>query len=71
MGDYTSVQLLVQGGADVRMKTLSDLSPTLLAAQCGHFEIAQYLLTCGGDLGDVQNGHQCLVKGQRYDGYGT
>ena len=58
MGDSKSVELLVDAGADIRMKTLQGHSPTLLAAQCGHFEIAQFLLLRGADVEDVENGHQ-------------
>ena len=58
IGDFCSVRILVAKGADVGLKTSCGISPTLLAAQCGHFDIAQFLLTSGANVQDVQNGHQ-------------
>ena len=58
LGDILSVKLLVEKGADVKLKTCKNISPTLLAAQCGNFDITQYLIRTGGDVHHVQNGHQ-------------
>ena len=57
LGDMVTVRMLVERGADVKLKTCCDVSPTLLAAQCGQFEMAQFLISRGGDVKDVENGH--------------
>ena len=56
LGNFNIVKLLVQKGADVRLKTWRNLSPTKLAATCGHFDIAQLLLLAGADVRDVMYG---------------
>ena len=58
LGNFNIVKLLLQKGADVNLKTWRNLSPTKLAAICGHYDVAQLLLLCGGDVRDVMCGHQ-------------
>jgi len=60
LGDIHSVQLLIQKGAGVECHTLDGVSPILLAAQCGQFQIAQLLIKSGAGVGDIQHGHQSV-----------
>ena len=58
LGDFEIVKLLIEKGADVKIKTWSNLSPTKLAVTYGHFDIAQLLLLTGADVDDIKNGIQ-------------
>ena len=67
LGDFQTVKLLVEKGADVTMVTWSNLSPLLLATTCGHFDVAQLLLLAGANVEDVKNGHQELGVHHNYN----
>ena len=62
LGDFHTVKLLVEKGADVKLTTWSQLSPLTLATICGHFDVAQLLLVAGANVEDVKDGHQDRSK---------
>ena len=58
LGDFRTVKLLMEKGADVRLRTWSHLSPLMLATTCGHFDVAKLLIVSGADVDDIKDGHQ-------------
>lgn len=65
LGNLKIVKLLVQKGANVRLRTMSGLSPLKVAVLSGSYEIAQYLVSAGASDDDIKNGCQIEANNGR------
>eukprot|EP00111_Clytia_hemisphaerica_P022854 TCONS_00067262-protein len=57
-GSIKIVKLLVYHGANVHLKTWSELSPLKVAVLSGSYEVAQYLVEVGASSDDIKDGCQ-------------